>query len=161
MFLREYLVCALLLIANDTDAFVSTSTCNPIRHRFHVTSFAGSPRDTTQTAEDDFDSDLLGVYVDGFPLPPTPVRDNDDELLADIRRIPVTPIGTPPAPGTISSTRPLRVIIAGGGLGGLALASVCVKRGFDVHIFEQAQQYKVRRLLTLCDALSVPQCRCS
>jgi zeaxanthin epoxidase len=37
---------------------------------------------------------------------------------------------------------PLRVIIAGGGLGGLALASNLIRKGFDVHVFEQTRQYK-------------------
>jgi zeaxanthin epoxidase len=40
------------------------------------------------------------------------------------------------------SSQPLRVIVAGGGLGGLALASTLINDGYDVHVFEQAKQYK-------------------
>ena len=89
--------------------------------------------------------DLAGVFVDGFPLPPTPVRSNDKELLADLRRVPITAdlYEHPFQPGPIDSkTRPLRVLIAGGGLGGLALASHLIQLGCDVHVFEQAKQYK-------------------
>ena len=89
------------------------------------------------------DPDLVGVYVDGFPLPPTPKRHNDEELLASIRQIPITPMDSPQQPGDINQHRPLRVIIAGGGLGGLSLASTLIQKGiFDVHIYEQARQYK-------------------
>jgi len=89
------------------------------------------------------DPDLVGVYVDGFPLPPIPKRDDDEELLASIRQIPITPMDSPQQPGGINQHRPLRVIIAGGGLGGLSLASTLIQKGiFDVHIYEQARQYK-------------------
>lgn len=37
------------------------------------------------------------------------------------------------------STLP-RIVIAGAGIGGLALAGLLVRRGFDVHVFEQAQR---------------------
>jgi hypothetical protein len=62
--------------------------------------------------DSDSDPDLLGVYVDGFPLPKIPSREDDDELLASIRRLlRVQPIDTWQAPGEISAERPLRVII--------------------------------------------------
>ena len=115
--------------------------------------------------DQDGDPDLLGVRIDGFPLPPTPVRSDDQELLADLHRVPVTSLDQPlPArslehldPNQQQPTaaknnnqqqqqqqqqQPLRVIIAGGGLGGLALASTLIRKGFDVHVFEQATQYK-------------------
>jgi len=91
----------------------------------------------------ELDPDLVGVYVDGFPLPPIPTRIDDDELLASIRRVPITPIDKPrQRDEAITKDQPLRVIIAGGGLGGLSLASTLIQKGFDVHVFEQARQYK-------------------
>jgi len=93
-------------------------------------------------SEADENPDLVGVRVDGFPLPPTPVRDNDKELAAAMRRVPIRPLDTPLQPGVITTSRPLRVIIAGGGLGGLALATHLIQKGCDVHVFEQARQYK-------------------
>ena len=129
---------ALLVLPQTKCSFISTTfRSNDQTFRKSPTAVPFAPVD-----EDSFDPDLVGVHVDGFPLPPTPVRDNDDELLASIRRIPITPLDTPLEPGIISPKRPLRVIIAGGGLGGLALASDLVQRGFDVHVFEQASQYK-------------------
>ena len=100
-----------------------------------------------KSATDDFreveaDPDLVGVFVDGFPLPPIPTRDDDEEKKNRLRRIPITPINKPQKPGPINPSRPLRVIIAGGGLGGLSTASSLIQKGFDVHIFEQARQYK-------------------
>jgi zeaxanthin epoxidase len=89
------------------------------------------------------DPDLVGVYVDGFPLPKIPTRTDDEKLLASMRRVPVQPMESPQPPGEIMKERPLRVIIAGGGLGGLSLASNLISKGsFDVHIYEQARQYK-------------------
>lgn len=92
--------------------------------------------------DEDYDPDLQGVYVDGFPLPPLPIRKDDEELMKSIRKIPITPLDKPIQPGIISKDRPLKVIIAGGGIGGLSLASTLIQKGFDVHIFEQARQYK-------------------
>jgi len=86
--------------------------------------------------------DLTGAFVDGFPLPPTPSRSNDSELLASLRRVPITPLDQPLPRRNLSPEQPLRVIIAGGGLGGLALSSHLIKLGYDVHVFEQARQYK-------------------
>ena len=86
--------------------------------------------------------DVAGVQVDGFPLPPTPVRDNDDAILAAMRRVPITALDSRLDSRDLTTERPLRVIIAGGGLGGLALASTLVQKGFDVHVFEQAKKYK-------------------
>ena len=37
--------------------------------------------------------------------------------------------------------RPLSVMIAGGGIGGLCAALVLKKQGFDVRVFEKAREY--------------------
>ena len=96
--------------------------------------------------DDDYaaNPDAAGVFVDGFPLPPTPTRPDDAELAAELRRIPLSPLDRPLDPNRdlIGSEQPLRVIIAGGGLGGLAAASALIQDGCDVHVFEQARQYK-------------------
>lgn len=93
-----------------------------------------------------YNPDTAGVFVDGFPLPPTPTRPNDDELVASLRRVPITSLDQPlPArhlAGPSASAQPLRVLVAGGGLGGLALGSTLTQLGYDVHVFEQATQYK-------------------
>ena len=96
---------------------------------------------------DEFDDnpDLSGVYVDGFPLPATPTRPDDAQLQTALRRVPITPSLDQPLGSKrdlATSSQPLRVIIAGGGLGGLALASTLIHEGYDVHVFEQAEQYK-------------------
>jgi zeaxanthin epoxidase len=41
----------------------------------------------------------------------------------------------------VTEDRPLRVLIAGGGVAGLVTAAACHSRGMDVAIFEQASQY--------------------
>ena len=41
----------------------------------------------------------------------------------------------------VTEARPLRVLIAGGGVAGLVTAAACHARGMDVAIFEQASQY--------------------
>ena len=41
----------------------------------------------------------------------------------------------------VSTDRPLRVVIAGGGVAGLVAASACHSKGMEVAIFEQASQY--------------------
>ena len=41
----------------------------------------------------------------------------------------------------VDADRPLRVIIAGGGLGGLVLAGACHLQGMEVRVLEQAEQY--------------------
>lgn len=46
-----------------------------------------------------------------------------------------------PVETKISSSRPLRVLIAGGGVAGLVAASACHAKGMKVAIFEQASQY--------------------
>jgi len=46
-----------------------------------------------------------------------------------------------PAEKNISAERPLRVLIAGGGVAGLVAASACHAKGMQVAIFEQASQY--------------------
>ena len=46
-----------------------------------------------------------------------------------------------PADTKISAERPLRVLIAGGGVAGLVAASACHTHGMKVAIFEQASQY--------------------
>ena len=51
--------------------------------------------------------DVLGVKVDGFPLPPTPTRDNDPQLVAEIRKIPVSPIDKPLQPRQFTKDQPL------------------------------------------------------
>ena len=42
----------------------------------------------------------------------------------------------------VSVGRPLRVVVAGGGIGGLCAALVLKKQGFDVQVFEKAKEYK-------------------
>jgi len=104
---------------------------------------------------DDDDPDSRGTHVDGFPLPPVPVLDNDEELLRSIRAVPVSwaslnePTKTRElllSTGTTVTQQQLqqrlRVIVAGGGLGGLALASALVRKGYDAYVFEQATRYK-------------------
>jgi len=111
-------------------------------------------RSFSLSAEDD-DPDRLGVRVDGFPLPPLPMRDDDDHFLEQLKsRIPQAhtnnnnDIHRPLKSGAISKDRPLRIVIAGGGLGGLSLASHLLQLNdpvcpiFEVHILEQATQYK-------------------
>eukprot|EP00957_Ditylum_brightwellii_P088904 6769723-Ditylum_brightwellii.AAC.1 len=66
----------------------------------------------------------------------------DEELLASMRRVPITPINKPLDARKLSPQNPLRVMIVGGGLGGLALASTFVRQGFDVRVFVQARKYK-------------------
>ena len=46
-----------------------------------------------------------------------------------------------PTDKNISADRPLRVLIAGGGVAGLVAASACHAKGMQVAIFEQASQY--------------------
>ena len=99
----------------------------------------------TIEADDEYNPDTAGVFVYGFPLPPTPSRPNDDELIASLRRVPITSLEEPLPARNLedpSSAHPLRVLIAGGGLGGLALATTLTQLGYDVHVFEQATQYK-------------------
>lgn len=160
---RFALIAGLLILCSDTaNAFMSLMTPItsdqprravphvPFTHRRVLRHMATQSRISRQMVEssslssDTYDPDLMGVFVDGFPLPPTPVRPDDDALLAQIRQVPITPIDSPLPPSTdkISSTRPLRVIIAGGGLGGLACASTLIQNGVDVHVFEQARTYK-------------------
>lgn len=43
----------------------------------------------------------------------------------------------PPAPAAASGRPPLKVLIAGGGIGGLVLAVGLLKRGFDVTVLER------------------------
>lgn len=93
----------------------------------------------------DENPDLVGVHVEGFEIPPTPTRSDDEKLWQAIRQVPVMALDQPMASRNLGDTSnpPLRVLIAGGGLGGLALASHLIALGrFDVHVFEQAQQYK-------------------
>ena len=75
--------------------------------------------------------DASGVFVDGFPLPPTPTRPDDDELTKSLRRVPITALDSPIPRRELTAEQPLRVIIAGGGLGGLALASTLIQSGYD------------------------------
>ena len=67
--------------------------------------------------------DVSGVFVNGFPLPPTPTRPDDAELQASLRRVPITSYDDGPLPRRElqQSSQPLRVIIAGGGLGNVLL----------------------------------------
>jgi zeaxanthin epoxidase len=47
----------------------------------------------------------------------------------------------PESPREVTADRPLRVVIAGGGVAGLVTASACHAKGMKVAIFEQASQY--------------------
>jgi len=42
----------------------------------------------------------------------------------------------------LQKKKPLKVLIAGGGVGGLSLAVSCKKKGMDVHVFEKVKEYK-------------------
>ena len=110
-------------------------TCKDTYHLLHASIVAD---------EREYNPDTAGVFVDGFPLPPTPTRPNDDELVASLRRVPITSLDQPLPARNLDDPNapPLRVLIAGGGLGGLALASTLTQLGYDVHVFEQATQYK-------------------
>jgi len=44
--------------------------------------------------------------------------------------------------GDAAASTPLRVMVAGGGIGGLCAALVLKNEGYDVRVFEKAQQYK-------------------
>ena len=106
---------------------------------------------------EDANPDLVGVHVDGYPLPPTPSRSDDKELLARLQNVPGhdlfctdnndDKLTSPPKSTlferrTLTAERPLRVLVAGGGMGGLAAASALLRKGFDVHVLEQAVKYK-------------------
>jgi zeaxanthin epoxidase len=47
----------------------------------------------------------------------------------------------PDEPRQVSEDRPLRVVVAGGGVAGLVTAAACHSKGMKVAIFEQASQY--------------------
>jgi zeaxanthin epoxidase len=128
-----------------------------IRVRRHHEDDASTAIASTINDNNDDDPDLLGTQIDGFPIPPVPNRDDDEELLASLRRVPIrTSFDAPLSPRSLSTTSnsagddsdknaccsPLRVLIAGGGLGGLALASTLTNMGHDVYIFEKARRYK-------------------
>ena len=48
-------------------------------------------------SDDDYadNPDVSGVFVDGFPLPPTPTRPDDDEHTKSLRRVPITALDSP------------------------------------------------------------------
>lgn len=136
---RPLMFClAPIVLLAPCNGFVSDpKTCkDTLNHLSHASTIADD--------ESEYNPDTVGVFVDGFPLPPTPSRPNDDELAASLRRVPITSLDQPLPARNLGdpSTHPLRVLIAGGGLGGLALASTLTQFGHDVHVFEQATQYK-------------------
>ena len=53
--------------------------------------------------------DASGVFVDGFPLPPTPTRPDDDELTKSLRRVPITALDSPIPRRELTAEQPLRV----------------------------------------------------
>ncbi|CAB9498837.1 Zeaxanthin epoxidase, chloroplastic [Seminavis robusta] len=98
--------------------------------------------------EEDVDPDLMGVRVDGYPIPATPCRPDDAALLAKLYNVPgqdtlfTTNSRKQQRRRALSSDDPLCVIVAGGGLGGLAVASALLRQGVNVHVLEQAVAYQ-------------------
>jgi hypothetical protein len=120
--------------------------------------------------DDDDNPDLRGVHVDGFPLPQIPiisdqkpkrskqnrvlplfVNNNDQPSSKNpYRRRSLTTTSSDNA-ATTTSPLPLRVIVAGGGLGGLAMASALYHlydddndpdTMIDVHVLEKTNAYR-------------------
>mmetsp|Transcript_23817 Transcript_23817/g.66076 ORF Transcript_23817/g.66076 Transcript_23817/m.66076 type:complete len:552 (+) Transcript_23817:178-1833(+) len=62
--------------------------------------------------------------------------------------------------GTEREARPLKVLIAGGGIGGLSAALSCRRNGMDVTVFEKVQEYKPfgGPIQLQCNALSALEC---
>lgn len=77
----------------------------------------------------------------------------------DARRGTDTPGARGPEPQEAPS-RPLRVLVAGGGIGGLAAAIACQRKGMDVTVFEKVAQYKPfgGPIQLQCNALSALEC---
>jgi len=128
-----------------------------IRRQSNPSHMSGSTKATNNYYYEDDDNanpDLVGVHVDGYPLPPTPSRPDDAELLARLQSIQGKTLFREASSGGTTAKheyerraltrkqRPLRVLVAGGGLGGLATASALLRKGCDVHVLEQAVQYK-------------------
>lgn len=97
-------------------------------------------------ASDQNDPGLRGVLVEEYPIPPIPTRPDDSQLWERLARMPGRDLYEDDRDninsGKIGPSRPLRVLVAGGGLEGLAVASALLEKGFDVHALEQAVQYK-------------------
>lgn len=142
--LKALLILSLIFSA---DSFAPKNQRAKIRRFARATLNATTRTGRPDQAAEYLDPDLLGVKVEGFPIPATPTLENDAELWQEIRRVPVSPNNVPKRSRALSASSttagdPLKVIIAGGGLGGLALASTLIRNGFDVHVYEQAKQYQ-------------------
>ena len=119
-----------------------------LQHKSHF-----SRRTLTAKATDNIDDanpDLVGVHVDGYPLPSTPCRPDDEELMNYLQSVPGGDLFDLDEKTqsnlferrTLTPERPLRILVAGGGLGGLATASALLRKGYDVHVLEQVVQYR-------------------
>eukprot|EP00873_Tetraselmis_striata_P016723 jgi/Tetstr1/436987/TSEL_025759.t1 len=68
--------------------------------------------------------------------------------------------GAAPTVDSAEEARPLKVLVAGGGIGGLAAGIACRQQGLDVQVFEKVQQYKPfgGPIQLQCNALGALEC---